>query len=111
MLWTTIFAAEGTEALYAKADTVAAWIGEMLERTPGWPQGKGASRAGQRLANATVQQRLVAVRSFYEFLVEDGLRERNPVRRGQSGRRGRRLKRGLVRRIEQAPWIPTEADW
>ncbi|KOV03329.1 hypothetical protein ADK91_17895 [Streptomyces sp. XY511] len=104
-------AAEGTEPLYAKADTVAAWIGEMLERTPGRPRGKGASRAGPGLANATVQQRLVAVRSFYEFLVEDGLRERNPVRRGQAGRRGRRPKRGLVRRIEQAPWIPTEADW
>ncbi|WP_424858166.1 site-specific integrase [Streptomyces sp. SAI-170] len=104
-------AAEGAEPLYGKADTVAAWIGEMLERPHARRRGKGASRAGPGLANATVQQRLVAVRSFYEFLVEDGLRERNPVRRGQAGRRGRRPKQGLVRRIEQAPWIPTEADW
>jgi site-specific recombinase XerC len=28
--------------------------------------------SGAGLANATVQQRIVAVRSFYEFLVEDG---------------------------------------
>ncbi|MEU6966087.1 tyrosine-type recombinase/integrase [Streptomyces chrestomyceticus] len=104
-------AAEGAKPLDAKADTVAAWVGEMLERTPVRPRRKGATRAGPGLANATVQQRLVAVRSFYEFLVEEGLRERNPVRRGQAGRRGRRPKRGLVRRIEQAPWLPTEADW
>ncbi|HEY9327340.1 MAG TPA: site-specific integrase [Streptomyces sp.] len=104
-------AAEGTEPLYAKADTVAAWIGEMLERAPSKPRGKGAARAGAGLANATIQQRIVAVRSFYEFLVEDGLRERNPVRRGQTGRSGRRPKRGLVRRVEQAPWIPAETEW
>lgn len=34
----------------------------------------------------------------------------NPVRRGQSGRRGRPWQ-GLVRRVEQAPWIPNEDDW
>lgn len=54
---------------------------------------------------------MIAVRSFYQFLVEDGLRELNPVRRGQSGRRGRRPRQGLVRRVEKAPWIPNEWDW
>ncbi|MEJ8654965.1 site-specific integrase [Streptomyces halotolerans] len=63
------------------------------------------------MANATIQQRLVAVRSFYEYLVEDGLREQNPVRRGQAGRGGRRPRQGLVRHIEQAPWIPNEDVW
>ncbi|MEO3795896.1 site-specific integrase [Nonomuraea sp. B10E15] len=63
------------------------------------------------LSNATIQQRVVAVRSFYEFLVEDGLRERNPVRRGHSSRHGGRARQGLVRRVEQAPWIPSEAAW
>jgi integrase/recombinase XerD len=67
------------------------------------------SRAG--LSNATIQQRIVAVRSFYEYLIEDGLRERNPVRRGESGRRGRPPKRGLVSRVERAPWIPNELAW
>ncbi|MFI0977665.1 hypothetical protein ACH4SP_11645 [Streptomyces sp. NPDC021093] len=63
------------------------------------------------LANATVQPRVVAVRSFSEYLVEDGLRERNPVRRGKSSRRGRPPRQGLVRRLEQAPWIPNEDVW
>jgi hypothetical protein len=31
------------------------------------------------LANATLQQRLVPVRLFYDFLVEVGLPESNPV--------------------------------
>jgi site-specific recombinase XerD len=99
------------EPLTVRADVVAAWIGDMHQR----PNPHSAtliqldSRSG--LSNATIQQRVVAVRSFYQFLVEDALRERNPVRRGQSGRRGRRPQQGLVRRVEQAPWIPTEADW
>src|SRR6266487_426226 len=79
--------------------------------TAGRSRTPGHADSSKGLANATIQQRVVAVRSFYEFLVEDGLRERNPVRRGQSGRRGRRPKQGLVRRVEQAPWIPNEWDW
>lgn len=43
--------------------------------------------------------------------MEDGLREQNSVRRGQAGRGGRRPRQGLVRHIEQAPWIPNEDAW
>jgi len=38
------------------------------------------SEAG--LSNATLQQRLVSVRLFYEFLVEEGVRASKPVGRG-----------------------------
>jgi len=51
------------------------------------------------------------VRGFYGFLVEEEIRERNPVRRGQSSRSGRPAKQGLVRRVEKAPWIPNEDAW
>ncbi|MFG2006154.1 tyrosine-type recombinase/integrase [Spirillospora sp. NPDC048911] len=101
----------GADPLTVRADVVAAWVGDMHER----PNPRAAKLvhfdSGSGLSNATIQQRVIAVRSFYEFLVEDELRERNPVRRGQSGRRGRRPKQGLVRRVEQAPWIPNEWDW
>lgn len=101
----------GAEPMSLSADVVAAWIGDLFERpNPRAPKLVHLA-SGAGLANATIQLRVVAVRSFYEFLVEDGLRERNPVRRGQSGRRGRRPKHGLVRRVEQAPWIPNESDW
>ncbi|MEV7192034.1 site-specific integrase [Streptomyces sp. NPDC093510] len=103
-------AVDGTDPVLAGADTVAAWIGDMLDR-PRQRTEKAPLRSETGLANATVQQRLVAVRSFYEYLVEDGLRERNPVRRGQTSRRGRSPRQGLVRRIEPAPWIPNEDVW
>src|SRR6266542_3822630 len=67
------------------------------------------SRVG--LSNAAIQQRIIAARSFYEYLVEESLRERNPVRRGESGRQGRPPKKGLVRPIQRAPWIPNELAW
>ncbi|WP_405803675.1 tyrosine-type recombinase/integrase [Streptomyces sp. NBC_00210] len=103
-------AVEGTDPVLAGADTVAAWIGDMLDR-PRQRSAKAPLHPETGLANATVQQRVVAVRSFYEYLVEDGLRERNPVRRGQSSRRGRPPRQGLVRRLEQAPSIPNEDVW
>ncbi|MFH9066820.1 hypothetical protein ACH4GM_37320 [Streptomyces coeruleorubidus] len=53
----------------------------MLDR-PRQRSAKAPLHPETGLANATVQQRVVAVRSFYEYLGEDGLRERNPVRRG-----------------------------
>lgn len=99
----------GVDPVTVRADAVAEWIGDMFTR-PLRRSRHGEADSGCGLANATIQQRVVAVRSFYEFLVEDGIRERNPVRRGQSGRRGR-PRQGLVRRVEQAPWIPNERDW
>jgi len=101
----------GADPLTVRADVVAAWIGDLHERPN--QHAAAAARPGSKigLSNATIQQRVVAVRCFYQYLVEDGLRERNPVRRGQSGRRGARPRQGLVRRIQKAPWIPNEAGW
>lgn len=64
------------------------------------------------LSRATLRQRLTAVRLYYDFLMEEGIRERNPVGRGQfvpgqpaAGRRG------LIPASHHLPWIPTEAEW
>jgi integrase/recombinase XerD len=69
------------------------------------------SRAG--LSNATIQQRLVPVRLFYDHLIEEGLRESNPVGRGKytPGRRFGGQERGLVPRLVKLPWIPDEQQW
>jgi integrase/recombinase XerD len=71
--------------------------------------------SGAGLANATLQQRLVPVRLFYDFLAEEGLRESNPVGRGQytPGRRfgGSGTGRAIVPRMVKLPWIPGEAEW
>jgi site-specific recombinase XerD len=65
-------------------------------------------------SNATIQQRLVAVRLVYDYLIEEGQRQTNPVGRGRftpSRGFGRKGERGLVPRIHKLPWIPTEAQW
>jgi integrase len=69
--------------------------------------------SGSGLANATLQQRLVPVRLFYDFLVEEGVRESNPVGRGRytPGRRFGEDGRSLVPRMVKLPWIPGEAEW
>ncbi|EST27644.1 hypothetical protein N566_23250 [Streptomycetaceae bacterium MP113-05] len=60
-----------------------------------------------------MQQRLVPVRLFFDFLVEEGVRESNPVGRGRytPGRGRGGAQRGLVPRLEKLPWIPAEAEW
>ena len=69
--------------------------------------------SGAGLANATLQQRLVPVRLFYDFLVEEGVRESNPVGRGRysPGRRSGGRAGPLVPRMVKLPWIPSEAEW
>jgi integrase/recombinase XerD len=64
------------------------------------------------LSNATLQLRLVAVRLFYDYLVEEGIRPRNPVGRGR--RRGTDQgppERGLLPKLHKQPWIPSDEDW
>src|SRR6266536_2695470 len=101
----------GAQPVTLRADVVAAWIADMDQRPLPSRGGDEDDVVEIGLSNATIQQRVVAVRSFYDYLVEDGLRERNPVRRGQSGRRGQRPQQGLVRRVVKAPWIPNENAW
>jgi integrase/recombinase XerD len=70
--------------------------------------------SGSGLANATLQQRLVPVRLFYDFLVEEGVRASNPVSRGRyTAGRGfdAGQSRPLVARMVRLPWIPGEAEW
>ncbi|MFI6063306.1 tyrosine-type recombinase/integrase [Streptomyces sp. NPDC051286] len=53
------------------------------------------------------------VRLFYDFLMEEGLRESNPVGRGRytPGRQRGGQQRGLVPRLTKLPWIPSEQQW
>ncbi len=79
---------------------VAAFIRDMAERPP------TARRPAKGLANATVRQRLTIVRLFYDHLIEEGVRSRNPVTQGTSGQ-----ARALVRGQRRIPWIPSDEEW
>ena len=107
---------EGVDPLTATRAHVAVYVRELTDR----PSLRGANvvsiDSGCGLANATIQQRLVPVRLFYDFLMEEGLRESNPVGRGRytPGRHGGGYggqQRGLVPRLTKLPWIPTEQQW
>jgi hypothetical protein len=106
----------GVDPVAATRAQVAAFVRELRTR----PSRRGANvvalDSGAGLSNAPLQQRLVPVRLFYDFLVEEGVRESNPVGRGRytPGRRfgaasgtGRALVPGMAR----LPWIPGEAEW
>jgi site-specific recombinase XerD len=75
---------------------------------------KGRRQTFAGLSNATIQQRLTAIRLFYDYLVEEGIRPNSPIRRGyftsSKGFGGNRA-RGLVPRYEKLPWIPSDDQW
>jgi integrase/recombinase XerD len=70
--------------------------------------------SGVGVANATLRQRLTAIRLWYDYLVEESTRETNPVGRGRftqgKGFGGAREK-GLIPRYHKLPWIPDESQW
>ncbi|MFK0181837.1 tyrosine-type recombinase/integrase [Streptomyces xanthochromogenes] len=104
---------ENVDPLTANRAHIALYVRELTSR----PSRRGANvvsiDSGSGLANATIQQRLVPVRLFYDFLMEDGQRDSNPVGRGRytPGRRRGAHERGLVPRLTKLPWIPTEQQW
>ncbi|MFC9835576.1 hypothetical protein ACFVKB_17450 [Rhodococcus sp. NPDC127530] len=75
---------EGVDPLTASRAHVGVYVRELTER----PSRRGANvvalDSGSDLANATIAQRLVPVRLFYDHLMEEGLRESNPGGRGVS---------------------------
>ena len=95
---------------------VASYVHDLSER----PHPRRPPKTGEacpdvvlRLANATLQQRLTAIRLYYDYLTEEGTRVDNPVRRGRhimskrlGGSRG-----GILRRYYKLPWIPTDEQW
>jgi integrase len=93
---------------------VAHYVRDLRQR----PNRRGsriiALDSGAGLANATLQLRLVAVRLFYDHLIEEGTREINPVGRGRftpGHFAAGRSERGLIPRFSRLPWIPTDAEW
>lgn len=109
----TVCDRDGIEPLTADRSEIAHYVRDLRER----PNRRGgeivALDSGVGLANATLQQRLVAVRLFYDHLIEEGKREINPVGRGRftPGHFGGHGERGLVPRFVRLPWIPTDEQW
>ena len=98
----------------AGRDDVARYVVDLRRRRG--PRGERvvALDSGAGLSNATIQQRLTAVRLFFDYLIEEGVRDTNPVGRGRytpAKGFGSRTSRGLVRRHKRLPWIPSDEQW
>ncbi len=104
---------EGIDPVAADRAHIAVYVRELASR----PHYRGANvvsiDSGAGLANATIQQRLVPVRLFYDFLLEEGLRESNPLGRGHYTPRptGRRSAARPGATLTKLPWIPGEHEW
>jgi integrase/recombinase XerD len=96
----------------ATKSEIACYVEEMSTRAHKARADCKTIRPG--LANRTILQRLTAVRLFYDYLMETGLRDTNPVGRGRytpgTGFYGFR-QRGLVRSYQRLPWIPSDPEW
>lgn len=107
-------AARDVPVVTATKDHIAAYVRDLTSR----PNPRGTNvvvlDSGAGLANATLQQRITAVRLFYDYLMEEGQRSTNPVGRGRytpgKGSAGAR-DRGLIPRFTKLPWIPNDQQW
>jgi integrase/recombinase XerD len=93
---------------------IALYVRDLATR----PNPKGATilpfTSGRGLSNATIQQRITVVRLLCDYLVEQQLRETNPVGRGHyvqgKGFGGIRDK-GLIPHYHKLPWLPSDEEW
>ena len=98
----------------ANRDDVAHYVGELRQRSN--PKGSKiiSISSGVGLSNSTMQQRLTAIRLFFDYLIEEGIRDINPVGRGRytPGKKfGGKYERGLLPRYKRMPWVPSDEQW
>ncbi len=78
---------------------IGAYIRNLAPRPAKRKRGPGTT-----LSNATLQQHLTVIRLFYDYLVEERVCARHPLRPTIGGR-------GLIQRHRRLPWIPSEEQW
>ena len=98
----------------ARREDIARYVRDLSLRPNPRGQALRVLDSGGGLANATLQQRVTVVRLFYDYLMEEGHRQNNPVGRGRytpsQGFSGIR-ERGLIPRYQKQPWVPDEEQW
>jgi hypothetical protein len=103
-----------TDILTANREHIAVYVHDLSSRKNSRAGNVVVIDSGVGLANATLQQRLTAIRLFYDYLIEEGHRMSNPVGRGRytPGRCfGGARERGLLPRYTKLPWIPNDEQW
>jgi site-specific recombinase XerD len=98
----------------ATKEHIALWVRDLTTRPHKCGSKVLQMDSGAGLSNSTLQLRVTAVRLFFDFIIEEGLRENNPVGRGRytpgKGFGGQR-DRALIPRYKKLPWIPSDEEW
>jgi len=95
-------------------EQVALYLQDLAHR----PNPKGVNMLsiehGRGLSNSTMQQRITVLRLFCDSLIEQQLRQDNPVGRGHyvPGKAfGGVRDRGLLPHYHKLPWLPSDEEW
>ena len=102
---------QSLEIVTASRSTITQYVAHLRSRGRRRVGDAAAIDSRVPLSNATLQQRLTAVRPFFEFLVEEGVRKINPVARGHYSLSGRGGTSGLLPTVHKLLWIPSEEQW
>jgi integrase/recombinase XerD len=97
--------------LEADAADIDTYLDRLFARGPARLGSTVVHLSGRGLADATIQQRLVTARLFFDFCIARQFRAdpTNPVPRGQW--RSPTPRPSLVPRRRRLPWIPTDVQW
>lgn len=93
----------GVELQSVVRSTIGAHVQNIAQR-PASRSLKAMSEARTTLSNATLQQHLTVIRLFYDYLVEEKVSARHPLRPPIGGR-------SLIQRHQRLPWIPSDEQW
>lgn len=91
----------------ADAANIDTYLESLATRAHLHSDDEGGPASHRYLSDATIQQRLVTTRLFFDFCLQRHLRQDpvNPVARGSYPRRG------LFPQRKRLPWLPTDAEW
>jgi len=99
----------------ASLDDIDAYIDGLSTRAPRTPGNKAniTRITGTKLSPATIQQRIVTARLFFDFCIVRGFRAdtQNPVPHGSRRYGGERPRRGPFVRRQRLAWIPPDDVW
>lgn len=102
------------DVLTVTREHVSLWVRDLGERFNPNRAHILIRGSGVGLSNATKSQRLTALRLFYDYLCEEGVRNNNPVGRAVYAPsriwRGKE-QRGGIHMYQRLPRIPTEDEW
>src|SRR6266481_7310671 len=93
----------GVEFQSVIRSTIGAYVQDIAQR-PASRFLKVKPEVRTTLSNATLQQHLTVIRLFYDYLVEERVCARHPLRPSTAGR-------SLIQRHRKLPWIPSDEQW